>query len=133
MKTLSQIKMVSEFWTFFIKSRRRYEAVYVDEETFEAVRRLKQFRLSCKKQQYETKQSWGKNFKIKRSFIFPVQRCSIGIRLQNGFNLKIPEFSATPQKIISACRRDFAVNSKTRTQQQQQTSILNDYPHSFQL
>ena len=41
----------------FIKDRRRYEAVYVDEETFEAVRGLKQFRLSCKKQQYETKRS----------------------------------------------------------------------------
>ena len=40
-----------------IKDRRRYEAVYVDEETFEAVRGLNQFRLSYKKQQYETKRS----------------------------------------------------------------------------
>ena len=39
----------------FVKGRRRYEAIYVDKETFEAVQGLKQFRLSCKKQQYETK------------------------------------------------------------------------------
>ena len=116
----------------FVKGRRRYEAIYVDEETFEAVRGLKQFRLSCKKQQYETKRGWGKNFKVKGWFIFPVQRCSIGRRLQNGFNLKIPEFSATPQKIISAWRRDFAAKSETRAQRQQQTSILNDYPYSLQ-
>ena len=32
----------------FIKDRRRYKAVYVDKETFEFVRRLNQFRLSCK-------------------------------------------------------------------------------------
>ena len=91
----------------FVKGRRRYETIYVDDETFEAVRGLKQFRLSCKKQQYETKRSWGKNFKVKGWFIFPVQRCSIGRRLQNGFNLKIPEFSATPQKISISVQKRF--------------------------
>ena len=44
-------------FNIFVKERRRYEAIFVDEETFEAVRGLKQFRLSCKKQQYETKRS----------------------------------------------------------------------------
>ena len=116
----------------FVKERRKYETIYVDEETFEAVRGLKQFRLSCKKQKYETKRGWGKNFRFKGWFIFPVRRCSIWRRLQNGFNLKIPEFSATPQKIISACRRDFAAKNETRAQRQQQASILNDYTHSLQ-
>ena len=111
------------FLNIFIKGRRRYEAISVDEETFEAVRELKSFRLSCKRQQYETKRSWGKNFKVKGWFIFPVQRCSIGRRLQNGFNWKIPEFSGTPQKIISACKRDFSVKSEIRAQRQLQTSI----------
>ena len=33
----------------FLKEKKRYEAIYVDEETFEAVRELKGFRMKCKK------------------------------------------------------------------------------------
>ena len=64
------------FLNIFSKGKKRYEVIYVDEETFEAVRELKEFRMQCKKQQYETKQSWWKNLKIKGWFIFPVQRFS---------------------------------------------------------
>ena len=90
----------------FIRGKMRHEEIYVDEETFIAVRELKKLRLNCKKQQYETKRSWGKGHKIKGYFIFPVQRCSIGRRLQNGFNGKAPEFSSSLSKIISICKRD---------------------------
>ena len=43
------------FLNIFVKRQRRYEVISVDEEIFEAVRELKRFRLSCKRQQYETK------------------------------------------------------------------------------
>ena len=78
--------------------------IYVDEEIFSAVRELKCLRLSYKRQQYETKRNGGKGYKIKGYFIFPVQRCSIGRRLQNGFNGRIPEFSSSLAKIISVCK-----------------------------
>ena len=47
--------MASVFKNIFSKGKKRYEAIYVDEEIFEAVRELKGFRMQCKKQQYETK------------------------------------------------------------------------------
>ena len=99
------------FLNIFSKGKRRYEAIYVDEETFEAVRELKGFRMKCKRQQYETKRSCWRDLKIKGWFIFPVQRCSIGKRLQNGFNGKIPEFSSTLQKIISVCRIEHVISN----------------------
>ena len=76
--------------------KKRYEAISIDEETFEAVYKLQNSRFSCRRQKYDTKRSWGKDFKIKGWFIFPVQRCSIGRRFQNGFNGRIAEFSSTP-------------------------------------
>ena len=83
-----------QFLNIFIKRKMRHEMIYVDEETFAVVRELKKSTLANKRQQYETKRSWGKSCKIKGHFIFPVQRCSIGRRLQNGFNGIIPEFSS---------------------------------------
>ena len=94
------------FLKIFIKARAMYEVINVDDETFEVVCELKRSRVSLKKQQYETKRSWTKGFKVKGRFIFPVQRCSIGRRLHNGFNGKIPKFSSTPLKIISMCKRE---------------------------
>ena len=92
------------FLNIYSKGRARHEKIYVDEEIFSAVRELKCLRLSYKRQQYETKRNGGKGYKIKGYFIFPVQRCSIGRRLQNGFNGRIPEFSSSLAKIISVCK-----------------------------
>ena len=121
------------FLNIFSKWKRRYEAIYVDEETFEAVRELKGFRLQFKKQQYETKRSWGKDLKAKERFIFPVQRSSIGKRLQNGFNGKIPDFSSTLQKIISVSRIKHAINSEVCAQHHLGTNIYGSHEHFLQL
>ena len=76
--------------------------LFIDEETFAVVRELKKSRIGRKKHQYETKRSWGKDWKIKRCLAFPVQRCSIGRKLQNGFNERVLEFSSNPLQIIAA-------------------------------
>ena len=94
------------FLNIYARVRMRHEMIYVNEELFSTVRELKSMRLSFKKHQYETKRSWGKNSKIKGYFIFPVQRCSIGRRLQNGFNGMIPWFSSSLTKIISICKNN---------------------------
>ena len=86
-----------------IFARKRYDAVLIDEETFAVVRGLKKLRQSHKRQQYETKRRWSEDRRVTEYFIFPVQRCSIGRRLQNGFNGRIPEFSSSPQSIIQVC------------------------------
>ena len=52
--------------------------------------------------------------KPKDGLFFPVQRCSIGRRLHNGFNGKIPKFSSTPLKIISICKREDIENNQIR-------------------
>ena len=102
------------FLKIFIKVRAMNKVIYVDDETFEVVRELKRSRLSLKKQQYETKRSWTKGFKAKGRFIFPVQRCSIGRRLHNGFNGNITKFSSTPLKIISICKRGDIENNQVK-------------------
>ena len=89
------------FLKIFERRRMRHVILQINEETFAVVRELKKLRDSRKKHQYETKRDWGKGWKIKGSFIFPVQRCSIGKRLQNGFNGRVPEFSSSPLQIIS--------------------------------
>ena len=86
--------------------KKRYEAISIDDETFEAVCKLQKSRFSCRWQKCETKRSWGKDLKIKGWFIFPVQRCLIGRRLQNGFNGRIAGFSSSPQKIISMYKKE---------------------------
>ena len=92
------------FLNIFERRRMRHIMLLIDEETFAVVRELKKSRISRKKHQYETKRSWGKDWKIKGCFVFPVQRCSIGRRLQNGFNGRVPEFSSNPLQIITACK-----------------------------
>ena len=94
----------SLFLNVYSKQRMKHEAILIDEETFSMVRELKNARLNHKKQQYETKRGWGKGYHIRGYFIFQAQRCSIGRRLQNGFNGKIPEFSSSPLKIMAACK-----------------------------
>ena len=79
--------------------------------------------MQCKKQQYEAKRSWWKDLKIKGLFIFPIQRCSIGKRLQNGFNGKIQEFSSTLQKIVSVCRIEHVKNNQVGAQHHLGTNI----------
>ena len=98
------------FLNIFTKRIMRHQIVYIDEQIFEWVRLLKRFRLNWKKHQYETNRTWGKDLKIKGYFIFPVQRCLIGKRLQNGFNGKIPKFWSSLSKIISICKSDLTVN-----------------------
>ena len=93
------------FMNIFSKTRRRYDVIYIDEETFEIVSEQKRSRLICNKRQYETKRSWRKDFKIKGWFIFSVQRCLIGRKLQNGFNGKISSFNSTTMEIIAVWKR----------------------------
>ena len=93
------------FLNIYSKGRARHEKIYVDEEIFPVVIELKCLRLSYKRQQYETKWNGEKGYKIKGYFIFPVQRCSIGRRLQNGFNGRISVFSSPLAKIISCVKR----------------------------
>ena len=100
------------FLNIFARGKMRHEMMHVDEETFKAVSELKNLRLGFKKQQYETKRNWGKGHKIKGYFIFPVQRCSIGRRLQNGFNGKIPGFSSSLSKIVSVWRRKEEIENR---------------------
>ena len=82
----------------------RHIMLLIDEETFAVVRESKKLRISKKKHQYETKRSWGKDWKIKGCFVFAVQRCSIGRRLQNGFNRRVPEFTSNSLQITAACK-----------------------------
>ena len=91
------------FLNIFARKRKRYDTVLIDEETFAVVRGLKKLRQSHKRQQYETKRRWSEDRRVTGYFIFPVQRCSIGRRLQNGFNGRIPEFSSSAQSIIQVC------------------------------
>ena len=56
-------------------------------------------------------------------YFFPVQRCSIGKKLQNGFNGIIPEFSSTLQKIISVCRVEHVISNQVRSQHHLGTNI----------
>ena len=92
------------FLNVFERRRMRYSMIYVDEETFGAVLGLKQTRLNRKRRQYETKRGCGKGCYVHGYFIFPAQRCSIGGRLQNGFNGRIPEFKSSTQEVISICK-----------------------------
>ena len=104
------------FLKIFIKVRAMYEGIYVDDKTFEVVRELKRSRLSLKKQQYE-KMKLNKRLQSQRKVIFPVQRCSIGRKLNSGFNGKLSKFSSTSLKIISLCKREDIGNSQIRISQ----------------